>query len=306
MNVTPYENWSICRAGGLSPLPEVPYTIGRDLRPGAAVRVAAVRVAADSDAYPPEERALRITRALLEEFVRIASGLRLSLEVVVRTRFDLVRRDLDLIDELGAAVEVPLLTLKPSLAAGLEPGSSSPGSRLALLRRLAGAGIDVGVAVDPVLPGMTDRLGTLENVIGAAASAGAKWVSARGLRLPIRSRNSFYGFLARERPGLVRRYRARFDGEGEPPKFWEERVLDMVNLLRSAAGLAAGPGFARECEHVVVPESACGRSGPGEPCDSPKQLSLPFAAAAAAGETPGPAPARTGREVAPAFGVRTA
>jgi DNA repair photolyase len=141
----------------------------------------------------------------------------------------------------GAAVTVPIPTLDARTLRAFEPGSAPPRRRLSLLRRLARAGVPAGVAIAPILPGITDRLGDLERLVGAAAAAGARWLVAETLRLPAVTRRSFFKRLARERPDLFDRYLAAYGDGSAPPRLWAERVLAMVESLRVEAGLAASP-----------------------------------------------------------------
>ena len=150
-----------------------------------------------------------------------------------------------------------IATLSPTLAAKLEPGAPTPRQRLGTLARLSAEGVAVGLEICPVLPGITDRLATLQALIQAAARCGAVWVRAYGLRLPEEAKPSFFRFLASERRGLVGRYRSRYRDRADPPEWWEEGLASMVAELRIHAGLLSRPP----------------RSGPQG------QLALPFAVA---------------------------
>lgn len=150
-----------------------------------------------TDCYQPVERELAITRrclAVLAEF-RHPVGL--------ITKNALVVRDLDLLSELSAhqavSVTLSLTTLDTTLASLLEPRASRPAARLEAMRRLADAGIPVGVSVAPIIPGLNDH--EIPALLEAAAAHGATSASGTILRLPHAVKDLFAGWLDRFEPG---------------------------------------------------------------------------------------------------------
>ncbi|MHC4472693.1 MAG: radical SAM family protein, partial [Planctomycetota bacterium] len=157
----------------------------------------------------------------------------------------------------------------------LEPGSPPPGERIELIARLTGEGIDVGLDIMPVLPGISDRLDSLARLVEAATRAGARRVRARPLALPPAMLGGFLAFLERERPDLVPRYAAHYSRTAAAPVGYERRVLAMVEGIGLELGLATGPE-------------------PG--CDEARQLALPFGGDAGKSRyAVGPAGARASR-----------
>jgi DNA repair photolyase len=215
------------------------------VRPGDLVEVGTV-----TDPYQPAEAEERITRRCL---LSLLEGPDLSVRIL--TKSPLVLRDLDLLGRLdaagGADVAVSLATLDADLAAKLEPGAPAPGERVALVGRLAAEGIEVGVDLMPVLPGIGDRLENLERVVAAAAGSGARWVRTRALSLPAAVRPGFLEFLERERPGLVARHAFHYGRTPSPPRAYEERLTAMVTGLRVEHGLAAGPSRGGEADRQL-------------------------------------------------------
>jgi DNA repair photolyase len=103
------------------------------------------------DAYVPAEAQLGVARLAIEELLAAGHC------VHVVTKGVTVLRDADLLRRARCGkVEVSLCTLDDEIAAELEPGAPSPAERLALVRALAGAGVDVGIMVAPWIPGVTD------------------------------------------------------------------------------------------------------------------------------------------------------
>ena len=81
-----------------------------------------------------------------------------------------------------ARVAVSITTLDPTLARTMEPRAATPARRLDTIRRLAEAGVPVGVMVAPVIPAINDH--EIEAILQAAAAAGATSAGTVLLRLP--------------------------------------------------------------------------------------------------------------------------
>jgi DNA repair photolyase len=133
-----------------------------------------------TDCYQPVERRLKITRGCLEVLAEFRNP------VGIVTKNALVARDLDLLAELArhnaAVVFISVTTLDSDLRKIMEPRTSPPAARLATIRKLAEAGVPVGVMVAPVIPGLTDH--EMPNILAAATEAGAKFAGYVTLRLP--------------------------------------------------------------------------------------------------------------------------
>jgi DNA repair photolyase len=161
-----------------------------------------------TDPYQPAEGRFRLTRACLE--VLDASWTPFS----IVTRGPLVVRDIDVLQQAtgraGAQVYFSLPTLDERVWRTTEPGTAPPASRLEAIRRLAAAGIDVGVGLAPILPGLSDDPEQLEAVVHAAREAGARGIWASVVHLRPGVREHFLEALARDWPEQVARYEALF------------------------------------------------------------------------------------------------
>ena len=161
-----------------------------------AYRCSPLMLGANTDAYQPIERALRVTRGILE--VLAATGHPVS----IVTKAALVERDLDLLQQLSAldAVQVflSITTLDDALARRLEPRASAPRRRLAALRALAGAGIRCGVMVAPLIPALNDS--ELEAILAAVADTGARHAGYVMVRLPREVNPLFQDWLEQHYP----------------------------------------------------------------------------------------------------------
>jgi len=123
------------------------------------------------------------------------------------TRGPLVVRDVDVLQtgsrRVAVGVFVSIPTLDERVWRTTEPGTAAPRSRLEAVRRLAEDGMDVGVGIAPILPGLSDSPEQLAETVRAARAAGARsiWASAVHLRPGVREH--FLEALARDWPEEV-------------------------------------------------------------------------------------------------------
>ncbi|MDX6749196.1 PA0069 family radical SAM protein [Geminicoccaceae bacterium 1502E] len=163
-------------------------------RPG--YRAATMALGTNTDPYQPIERRLAITRSVLEVLLEAHHPF------AITTKSASVVRDLDILTAAGrqglCRVDISVTTLDGALARLLEPRASTPALRLEAVRRLAAAGVPVGVNVAPVIPGLTDH--EIERILEAAATAGAGGAGWILLRLPFEVKELFEAWLAEHRP----------------------------------------------------------------------------------------------------------
>lgn len=135
----------------------------------------------------------------------------------ILTKGTLLARDLPLLKSAAAQVPVgagvSLAMLDPELQAVVEPGTPTPSARLSLISKLRDAGLPCGVMAMPILPWLTDGEDQLDALFAALAAAGASGVTAGALHLRPGTKEWFMGWLARDHPQLVGRYR-RLYGQG--------------------------------------------------------------------------------------------
>ena len=155
-----------------------------------------IALGANTDPYQPIERDYELSRALLG----VLSAF--NHPVGVTTKSALVTRDIDLLAPMAAkglaSVFMSIGTLDPALARVMDPRAPSPQRRLDAVRKLADAGIPVGVLVSPIIPAINDK--DLEAVLGAAAEAGATTAGFVMLRLPLEVRELFVQWLDQHFP----------------------------------------------------------------------------------------------------------
>ena len=163
-------------------------------RPG--YRCAPIMLGANTDAYQPSERALGVTREIVELLASCDHPVRII------TKSSLVERDMDLLVPMAArglcTVAVSITSFDTNITRRMEPRTSSPARRLQTVERLARAGIPVEVPVAPVIPALTD--GELESILARARGAGASDAWYTLIRLPREVAGLFKSWLSEHFP----------------------------------------------------------------------------------------------------------
>ncbi len=194
-----------------------------------------------TDPYQPAERQFEITRRILEVFAEF-QGLDLS----ITTKSVLILRDLDLLQALAErhrfSVHITLTTLDARLARLLEPKAPAPAQRLEAVRKVAQAGIRVGVNAMPILPGLNDAPRMLETLAAQAAEAGASFLYGNILFLMPSAMKQFMPFLEREFPHLVKRYRKLYARSAYLRGEYPEKIARLLADLRGRYGLEGNRG----------------------------------------------------------------
>jgi len=185
-----------------------------------------VAIGAATDPYQPAEGRYRLTRGCLEALAAAANPFHIV------TRGPLIVRDLDVLADAAVSAKVSVSFSVPTLDDDVwrrtEPGTAPPRQRLRALSVLREAGIDAGVAVAPVLPGISDRPEQLGRVVRAARDAGANHVWASVVNLRPGTREHFLEHLAEDWPELAPFYERLYEERTYPPRKVEQRVRDLV------------------------------------------------------------------------------
>src|SRR5690606_1551169 len=164
-----------------------------------------INVGSATDPYQPIEREHRLTRAVLE----VLLGCRHPFTVI--TKSSGIERDLDLLAEAARQslvyATISITTLDEALCRKLEPRAAAPFRRLQTVRKLAQAGVPVGVNIAPIIPFLNEP--EIERIVEAAAQAGAQSVHYTVLRLPWEVKPLFEEWLSHHVPERAARIMAR-------------------------------------------------------------------------------------------------
>jgi DNA repair photolyase len=199
-----------------------------------------IAIGTATDPYQPAERRFGKTREILEVFARERGW-----HVGLITKSDLILRDVDLLREIARAnvlsISLTITTLSEKLARLLEPRAPRPGLRLDAVRRLAQAGLCVGVMPNPIMPGITDSERQLDRLAKAARDAGALSFGGGPLFLMPSAQKIFFPFLEREFPELAPRYRRLYEKSAYLGRDYKDELHARVQRIRERYGLASGP-----------------------------------------------------------------
>ena len=213
-----------------------------------------VAIGAATDPYQPCEGRYKLTRACIEVLGRSPAPFSII------TRGPLIVRDLDVLQEAARRTNVAVMFSVPTLDRQVwrttEPGTAPPRQRLRALKLLVEGGIEAGVGMAPILPGLSDRPEQLAEVVKAARAAGATGIWANLLYLKPGTREHFLESLSRDWPEQLPHYEQLYAGKAYLPRGEVDPLRERVR------------GLARE--HGIRDR----RRSPPAPPPEPVQLSL--------------------------------
>jgi DNA repair photolyase len=127
--------------------------------------------------------------------------------------------------------------MDPELLRCLEARTPAPHTRMRALSRLTAAGLDAGVLIAPILPGISDGWPALAALMEAAREAGARWVAGQALRLGPAARAGFLPLLREKFPELVARYEQRYGRSDRAGKDYEIALARRLTALKEVYGI---------------------------------------------------------------------
>ncbi len=207
--------------------------LARDLNRGA-MHGEHITMGTATDPYQPVEGRYRLTRGSLELLREHANPMSLL------TKSPMIVRDIDVLSELDAEVFFSITTVDLELWRTLEPGTANPFHRLRAMRKLREAGVQAGVMMAPILPGITDSERSIEAVASAAREHDAASLSTAPLRLAPHVKEFYLGFIEEEYPPLLDRYKRAYPGAYAPPEY-RDKLHERVQRIRTAYGFTGAP-----------------------------------------------------------------
>jgi DNA repair photolyase len=185
----------------------------------ASYKCSPIHLGANTDCYQPIEREWKITRQLIELLHEVQHPL------TITTKSALIERDIDLLASMArknlASVLISVTSLDSDLSRILEPRASAPWRRVETIKRLAEAGIPVGVSVAPLIPFVNEP--ELEKIMQACREAGAQFAHYTVVRMPWEIKDVFEDWLSVHFPDRAQRVMARIadmrGGKKNDPRF---------------------------------------------------------------------------------------
>jgi DNA repair photolyase len=130
--------------------------------------------------------------------------------VSVLTKSPLALRDVEIYarmaKRLPVSVNLSVPTLDEDAWRATEPHTPSPGARLDAVAELRRRGIDSGVLIAPLMPGINDSPEQVEPIVERARKAGATFLGGVALHLRGEVKDIFFAWLAAKRPDLIPKY----------------------------------------------------------------------------------------------------
>jgi DNA repair photolyase len=130
--------------------------------------------------------------------------------VSVLTKSPLALRDIDQFERMAKRVPVSVNLSVPTLDEeawrATEPHTPSPSARLDAVAELRSRGIDSGVLIAPLMPGINDSPEQVQPIVDRAKQANATFLGGVALHLRNEVRDVFFAWLEAKRPDLIPRY----------------------------------------------------------------------------------------------------
>jgi len=134
--------------------------------------------------------------------------------VSILTKSPLVLRDLEIYERMAKKLPVSVNLSVPTLDEGAwratEPHTPSPAARLDAVAELRSRGIDSGVLIAPLMPGINDDPAQVQPIVDRAKEAGATFLGGVALHLKGEVKDVFFAWLQAKRPDLLPKYEALY------------------------------------------------------------------------------------------------
>ncbi len=137
--------------------------------------------------------------------------------VSVLTKSPLALRDIEIFERMAKTVPVSVNfsvpTLDEKVWRATEPHTPSPAARLDAVAELRSRGIDSGVLIAPLMPGINDSAEQVRPIVDRARRARATFLGGVALHLRGEVRDVFFGWLEAKRPDLLPKYEQLYSND---------------------------------------------------------------------------------------------
>jgi DNA repair photolyase len=168
--------------------------------------------------------------------------------VTVLTKSPLVMRDVEIFErmakKLPVSVNLSVPTLDEDAWRATEPHTPSPAARLDAVAELRRRGIDSGVLIAPLMPGINDDPDQVRPIVERAKKAGATFLGSAALHLRGEVKDVFFAWLQEKRPDLIPKYEALYQDRAYMRPEQRKHVTRAVRAWgrgRAARTTSSGP-----------------------------------------------------------------
>ena len=135
--------------------------------------------------------------------------------VSVLTKSPLAMRDVEIYARMAkrglrVSVNLSVPTLDEDAWRATEPHTPSPSARLDAVAELRRRGIDSGVLIAPLMPGINDSPEQVRPIVDGARAAGATFLGGVALHLKGEVKDVFLAWLQAKRPDLIQKYESLY------------------------------------------------------------------------------------------------
>jgi DNA repair photolyase len=198
-----------------------------------------VALGTNTDPYQWVEKRYRLTRGVWEamrDFENPCS---------VLTKSPLLLRDLDLFQAIASVTSftanLSIPTIDEKVWRQTEPHTPNPRARIEAVAELTRAGIQCGVLVAPLIPGVNDDPAQVQEIVDACTEAGASHIGGICLHLRGAVRDIWFEWLEAYRPDLIPRYEQMYARGAYAPRAERERIMDLVRNANRDTEATAPP-----------------------------------------------------------------
>jgi DNA repair photolyase len=187
--------------------------------------------------------------------------------VSVLTKSPLVMRDIEIFERMAkhlpVSVNLSVPTLDEEAWRATEPHTPSPSARLDAVAELRRRGIDSGVLIAPLMPGINDSPAQVQPIVDRAKEAKATFLGGVALHLRDEVKDVFFAWLQEKRPDLLPGYE----------KLYKKRAYLPSEQRNQIGSVVKGWGKGRAPRRTSGPSGSSGVSAEA-PDPSPSQDAL--------------------------------
>ena len=242
-----------------------------------------VALGTNTDPYQWVESRYRMMPEILEALERAETP------VSVLTKSPLAMRDVKIYQrmakKLPVSVNMSVPTLDEDAWRATEPHTPSPAARLDAVAELRRRGIDSGVLIAPLMPGINDDPDQVRPIVEKARKAGATFLGGVALHLRDEVKDVFFAWLETKRPDLLPTYEQLYRGRAYMKPEQRKKATRAVRgwgrgrVTSSTPTGKAGNSRNSESRRAVSAGGGAGRGGSRTtaPADPPLPVTGPAA-----------------------------